>query len=327
MELQTRHRRVPTWRKIALNGLGADPGVNVTTMWTPSGGWAGSSGPAVYQAPTLIPTPACISGPQPYSAECQAQLMAAQQTNLAASSSANRAVDEANCNRDWEMNAARFRELGMAVPPNDCAYRGYGLTLPGTTGGYSGYLQGTPQEIIDWRNLNPGGGSPGPQAQVIVSAGGTQFAFTNLTSGDNTNFRVGDRWQIQILAAPNLPVTMSGGRNGENVSHSMGSTDATGRFILNGQMGEGEIGDWREAWRVAGNIIKDIGFKVSPSGGSVAAAQATGGGQSTQTQPPNQTSVFGTLPGGSISIGGTDIPWVLIGGGLAVAYFLFMRGK
>lgn len=49
-------------------------------------------------------------------------------------------------------------------------------------------------------------------------------------------------------------------------------------------------------------------------------------GPGTSVQSPTGQSVF-ALPGGSILIGGTEIPWLLIGGGLLVAYFMFMRGK
>lgn len=333
MELQRVSPRpfVPTWRKIARSGLGADPGVNVTTMWTPSGGYVGSTPAAVYQAPAHVPVPACIQDTRPggaaFSGECQAQLRAANDANIAADAGANRAVFVQNCNRDWQANAERYRQLGMAVPPNDCDYRGYGLTPAGSTGGYSGYVAGTPQNIIDWRNANPGGGSPGPAAGGAgpANSAGARLAFTNLTSGDNTNFKVGDRWEIVISgAAPNAPVSMNGGKDGANSLFPMGNTDASGTFRTNGQMGQGEIGSWSEAWRVNNQIVSSFSFRVSPSGSVTnTTAGNTGGGQTVKTTP----SVFDTLPGGSIQIGGNDIPVLALGAAAIVAFFLFKGGR
>jgi len=263
--------------------------------------------------------------------ECQALIERAEQARLAAGSSANRQVFVANCEHDWAANAARYAELGKAVPPNDCAYRGYGLTLPGTTGSFTGYLPGTPQEVIDWRNANPGGGSPGPAAGGSAAGGGggaLQFSFTNLTSGDNSNFRVGDRWEVRISgAAPNSPVSVNGGLNGANVLTQMGSTDAAGRFILNGQMEQGQVGNWSEAWRVNNQIVQSFTFRVLPAGTAAGATTFTGSTGGGQTQSPITKSVFGALPGGSISIGGTDIPWAVLGGGLLVAFLIFRGGR
>jgi hypothetical protein len=84
---------------------------------------------------------------------------------------------------------------------------------------------------------------------------------------------------------------------------------------------------------------------IQPTAPSAPAADSTAtvgaGGGWTQPELPAATpakpaveknpattiqSVFSELPGGSVSIGGTDVPWVLIGGGLLLA-FLMMRGK
>jgi hypothetical protein len=331
----------PGWGR-GLRGLGQtcqvpQPGVPMVYPACPT---YSASGPATYVAPTSTTPPACTQDTRPggaaFSAECQAQLQAYQQAQMAADNAANRAVFVENCNRDWQANAVRYQELGMAVPPNDCAYRGYGQTLPGTTGSYAGYLPGTPQEILDWRAANPGGGSPGPVAGGGGTTGGglsPSFAFTNLTSGDNTNFKVGDRWQILVTGPPNAPVSFNGGRNGENQVHPMGSTDSTGKFTLNGQMGQGEIGDWAEAWRVNNQIVASFSFHVLPSSSVTTPSSTpgtgtgTGSGSRQTTQSSTSKSVFDTLPGGSVEIGGMDIPWALIGGGLVVAYFMFKGGR
>jgi hypothetical protein len=155
------------------------------------------------------------------------------------------------------------------------------------------------------------------------------FTFTNLTSGNNSSFVVGDRWEVRISgAAPNAPVSVNGGMNGANALTPMGSTDASGNYTRNGQMTQAEVGSWQEAWRVNNQIIASFTFKVSPAGTATTSGTGTGtgGGQSTQTTSSISKSVSGALPGGSVSIGGMDIPvWGL--GLAAVALFFMMRGK
>jgi hypothetical protein len=78
--------------------------------------------------------------------------------NQAARDAENRSVFVTNCNNDWAANKAQYEALGMPVPPNDCAFRTYGQTLPGTTGGTTAYLPSVPQEVVEWRAANPSGG-------------------------------------------------------------------------------------------------------------------------------------------------------------------------
>ena len=323
-------------------GLGQS-NVNPTTIWTPSGGWFATPGDASTAAtpqpvaPGHVPVPACTqdtrSGGAAFSAECIAAVLAAQQQNMAADSAANKSVFVANCNSDWEANAAAYRARGMAVPPNDCAYRGYGLTQPGTTGSFVGYVAGTPQEIIDWRNANPGGGSPGPAAggPVQGSPGVPQLSFTNLTSGDNSNFKVGDRWQVVISGAqPGRGVSLYGGKDGVLANSQMGLVDSSGRFTLNGQMDQGQVGSWSEAWAVNNQQLASFSFKVSP--GSTTAPPSTSntgaGGPILKTPAAGGAvpSIQNTL-GGTVSIGGIDVPvWGLGLAGVAILFFM-MRGR
>lgn len=101
----------------------------------------GAPAPAVYRAPTLTPPPACTQDTQPggaaFSQACIDLVLANQQRDFAASTAANYSVDRANCENAWAANAARYQADGLPVPPNDCAERTFGLTLPGTTGGTS----------------------------------------------------------------------------------------------------------------------------------------------------------------------------------------------
>jgi len=238
--------------------------------------------------------------------------MAAQQANMGAQNAANRAVFVADC-----LNAGNSADV--------CNARTYGQT---PVGGYTSdaFVQG-PQLLQDAAgNFVAWPGSAAGGSGGSTGGGASVFTFTNLTSGDNSNFKVGDRWQIQISgAAPNAPVSVNGGMNGANALTPMGSTDASGNYTRNGQMSQAEVGSWQETWRVNNQILNTFTFKVSPAG-TAAGGTGTGGGQSTQTTSSITKSVFGTLPGGSVSIGGMNIPvWGL--GLAAVALFFMMRGK
>lgn len=126
--------------------IGADPGVNPTTIWTPSTGFLSTPGditsgapPAAgYVAPTLSPPPACSQDTQPggaaFSQACIAQVLANQQNNMQLLNNANYAVDISSCNANWAENDAAYANLGLTRPPNTCASRTFGLT---PTGGYT----------------------------------------------------------------------------------------------------------------------------------------------------------------------------------------------
>ena len=128
-------------------GIGADPGVNVTTIWTPQTGFnvsgGGGSGPAVFVQPSVVPVPACTQDTRPggaaFSDACIAQVLAAQQQNMQLRNQANYNVDLQNC-------------LNTFPQPPDCYTRTFGLT---PTGGYT----------------SDAGAGPGG-SQLIVNAAG-----------------------------------------------------------------------------------------------------------------------------------------------------------
>jgi hypothetical protein len=134
-----------------------------------------SSGPApapgVYVAPTLTAAESCVDplGNPKFTPDCVNRNLVTEAANQAKLDAANRSVFVQNCNRDWQMNAQQYQALGMPVPPNDCDYRTYGQTLPGTTGGSTGYLPSVPQEVIDWRSANPGGGVSVPWSDASAA--------------------------------------------------------------------------------------------------------------------------------------------------------------
>jgi hypothetical protein len=277
-----------------------------------------SGAPAVYQAPTPVAVPACTQDTRPggaaFSDACIAQLLAAQQQNMAAGTAANYSVDRANCENAWVENDARYASMGLARPPNDCGQRTYGLTLPGTSGG-TNILTPNAQQILDPGYTGPvaPAGASNPPAQGVPSS----VVFTNLTSGNSAVLKVGDRWQIVISnAIPNAPVSVTGGQNGAHDTTPMGSTDSAGNWKSNGQITADQIGSWVEAWTVGGQPVGTFSFTV-PGGTSGSASTSPTGG--------SVTGSFTDLLNKSVTVGGTSIPdWALIGAGLVVV-FLMMR--
>jgi hypothetical protein len=314
----------PMYRRAGFAGLGLTPGYTPAqqALADQFASQFGAAPPAVYQAPTYVTPPSCVDsqGNALGDPACVNQLLQVQAQNMAAANAANYAVLRANCENAWAENDARYKADGIVGPPNDCAQRTFGLTLPGTTGG-TNVLTPNAQAILDPTYRGPGSGSgagagAGSGAGTGSGGGGATpvLSFTNLTSGDNSNFKVGDRWQIQITGAPaNHPVSVTGGQNGANTTTPMGTSDGSGHFTLNGQIDQSQIGNWSESWTVGPVTVGSFSFTVSPAGSS---------GQSTKsTQTTTSTS---TLPGGSITIGGTSVPLLAIGAGVVVL-FLLMR--
>lgn len=114
---------------------------------------------APYVAPTPVPRPACSYDPNPFvanSAQCVAQLLAAQQGNFQVDNDANRAVFVADC-------------LATFPQPPDCLTRTYGQT---PAGGFTSDGQaGGPQLIEDAFGHVVNESAPAP-APAPVSAGG-----------------------------------------------------------------------------------------------------------------------------------------------------------
>jgi hypothetical protein len=314
----------PMYRRAGFAGLGLTPGYTPAQQAMADAFAAQfEAPPAVYQAPAQSAPPACSSGPANTadSPECIAALLAWQQQQMAAGSAANYAVDRANCETAWAENNARYIAAGVAPPPNDCAQRTYGLTLPNSSGG-TNILTPQAQAIFDPNYTGPGSTPASAPAPTVTPV---SLKFTNLTSGNNSKLAVGDRWQIQISnAARNAPVSVTGGQNGAHDTTPMGSSDSSGNWTSNGQITADQIGSWTEAWTVGGQPVGNFAFTVVP-------ASAPGTTPSTSTTPATGGTVTGSfldLLSKTTVIGGTSIPdWALVGAVLTVGYLLFMRGK
>jgi hypothetical protein len=303
----------PLDRRGRLSGLGQS-NVNPTTIWTPQSGYAVGGGSTSYVAPAQVAVPACASGPAATadSAACQQQLMASQTQNLAADTGANLTVDQNTCEANYAENAAQYAALGLPAPPNTCMQETYGLVPADSTGGVNILAGNATQYLTSTTPIAPTAYTPA--ASGSAGGGPAVFSFTNLTSGNNSVFNVGDRWQIQISgAAPNAPVSLAGGQNGANTTTAMGTTDSTGSFATNGQMTAAEVGSWTEAWTVGGVPISSFGFTVNPAPG----VAATGG---------SVTGSMADLLSASTTLGGTSIPdWAIGLGALALLWVMFKK--
>jgi hypothetical protein len=92
-----------------------------------------------------------------------------------------------------------------------------------------------------------------------VAAQNAAVRITNASRPGSTDFQVGDRFEVVVMGAPNLPVsvrTMRQGRTdwGPVVAH----TDATGRWSTQGQFEKQDFGGWREIWTVGGKVANPV---------------------------------------------------------------------
>ena len=337
MELHLRPpaRPLPTWKRIGMGAVspylysappglvefGKTPYVTQTDPQTGQtfttggsvvypGGGGGAPTPAVYQAPALLPAPACTqaAGGAFVSSACVDQALAVEATNLQLLNDANRRVFVANC-------------LAAGNSPADCNSRTYGQT---PAGGFTSdaFVQG-PQRLQDAAgNFVSGPGAP--------AGGRQQFSFTNLTSGNNGVFQIGDKWQIQITGyQPNATVQVGGGKDGGNALTTLGHTDSAGNFSYNGSITSDQVGNWQESWYVGGPVISSFSFRVVGPG--------AGGGSVTSTPAAAVLPPASKSPGGSaalvpsdflsssVSIAGSQVPtWALL---LAGVGLIFMVGK
>jgi len=70
-----------------------------------------------------------------------------------------------------------------------------------------------------------------------------------------SDFRIGDRFEIHIIAAPNRPISVRTSRQGRtDWSPVIGSTDSAGQWSTGGQFEKRDFGDWGEMWTVGGKL-------------------------------------------------------------------------
>jgi hypothetical protein len=101
-------------------------------------------------------------------------------------------------------------------------------------------------------------------ASIAAVAEGAVVQLNNLTRPASNDFKIGDRFEIVIVAAAYQPVsvrTMMQGRT--DWGPVIGWTDNTGRWVTTGQFEKGDFGSWSEIWTVGGKLAgPSIQFSV-----------------------------------------------------------------
>ena len=90
---------------------------------------------------------------------------------------------------------------------------------------------------------------------IVPAVARTPLVHLLNTSHPESDFQVGDHFEIVITAAPNQPVSVRTMRQGRtDWSPVIGSTDSTGRWSTVGQFGKVDFGGWGEIWTVGSKL-------------------------------------------------------------------------
>ena len=112
-------------------------------------------------------------------------------------------------------------------------------------------------------------------------------------SSPGRDFRVGDRFEIYIIAAPNQPISVRTSRQGRtDWSPVIGSTDGAGQWSRGGQFEKRDFGCWSEMWTVGGKLASpaiQFGVNTPPC--------LPGGQNFATTSGPNMRVDFETSEG------------------------------
>lgn len=102
--------------------------------------------------------------------------------------------------------------------------------------------------------------TPTPQQPGIVTV-----ALSNLTRPGDTEYQIGDQWQLDVTGPPQQNIVIGGTLDDAALTPVVaGKTDAAGRWTLTGQFTRGDVGDWIETYSVGpvvwnGNLAFTVG--------------------------------------------------------------------
>lgn len=96
----------------------------------------------------------------------------------------------------------------------------------------------------------------GPSVQVL-----------NVTKPGQSNFVVGDQFQVIVTGQPGQDVSVVATLNGKTLDGSdFGTIDASGTLKISGTMAPENAGAWLETWSLDGTPIANVNFLVGASG-------------------------------------------------------------
>ncbi len=161
--------------------------------------------------------------------------------------------------------------------------------------------------------------TPAQRSEATSTAAGAvvyrpQVRLANLTRPSETNFRVGDRFRLEISGGqPNAAVVDIATHNGQVSTTRHGTTDAAGAWAIEGVMGADHVGTWTQQWTV-GSVpaTPELSFQVLP-----AEHQTVPQSQQAETTETGQ-SAGATLP---------SWIWPTAAAALLVLLVLFGRGR
>jgi hypothetical protein len=159
--------------------------------------------------------------------------------------------------------------------------------------------------------------SPAPVTTPMGGSYPLAVRLVNTSGGSNSSFNVGDSWQIVVTGPPNSSVTASASQNGTSLgSSTMGTIGSNGQLTLTGTFAASQVGQWTEAWQVAGQSAGSISFSVAAGGSGGGSPPVPAGGSGLDVS---------SLLNGSVTVGGTSVPyWAL---GLGAVGLLWFMGK
>jgi hypothetical protein len=108
-----------------------------------------------------------------------------------------------------------------------------------------------------------------------LAAQNAAVKITNASRPGSTGFQVGDRFEVMVTGAPNLPVSVRTMRQGRtDWGPVIAYTDAGGRWSTQGRFEKQDFGQWSENWTVGGKlanpaIVVSVTGTCLPGGQSV----------------------------------------------------------
>jgi hypothetical protein len=94
---------------------------------------------------------------------------------------------------------------------------------------------------------------------IPVAAQSPLVRVLNLSRPLASEFQIGDRFEIQVAAAPGQPISVRTGRQGRtDWGAVIASTDGAGRWHTEGQFEKSDFGHWREVWTIGGRLASPV---------------------------------------------------------------------
>jgi hypothetical protein len=138
-------------------------------------------------------------------------------------------------------------------------------------------------------------------AAIAASAQNAAVKITNLSRPGSADFQVGDRFEVVVTGAPDLPVSVRTSRQGRTdwgpvIAH----TDTGGRWSTQGQFEKQDFGGWWEIWTVGGKVASPV------IGLSVQGSCIPGGKAMISTSGPNEVLSCDTATGPQVFVTPSD---------------------